>query len=494
MLTDHLGEFPSDSELIDASHVPFRTLPDSIFVRFTNLRSLNLSKCGLIALPATLFELPLLEFVDISDNELDFIPVEFGLLPSLQSLNISGNPGATRRTFTELPPDPDALISLLRRIVAPRDPLPPRQFLPLLQKPFSVENTFRVVTYNVLAPHLSMRRVLSPFCMARFLTNEHRFPLLESQLTSVNPSILCLQEIEIGIYNNSLEQEMNLHGFSGCYAPKGRGLDEPDQLRRDQTIGQATFVNRQEFEVIASAAVVLRAHPLCGTLTNASDVMQHDESVALLLVRMKTPPHAQIVIANTHLLWGTAEEIKQAQLYLATELAIEFGWSRSSRFDIIITGDFNIVPDSPAIKAILARPENFESTYPADCPSHWSSLGGNQIDHIFTTTYGIKPIAYLGVEKDHIGPLDYPVLPGEHHPSDHLMLASLFRQRRHPRYPPARPGPTPVPAPAPVYIEKSARTGGGLGLVLRGQTRAPVAIEIQKSVRNQGRLKIERPG
>jgi mRNA deadenylase 3'-5' endonuclease subunit Ccr4 len=56
--------------------------------------------------------------------------------------------------------------------------------------------TFSLITYNVLAPHLGMRRVFSSFSQARFLNSDYRFPLVETQILSLNPSIVCLQEVE----------------------------------------------------------------------------------------------------------------------------------------------------------------------------------------------------------------------------------------------------------------------------------------------------------
>ena len=67
-------------------------LPDDVFSRFTNLKSLNLSHCSLESLPSSLFKIHTLESLDISDNNFTFIPVEIGYLKSMKNLNISNNP------------------------------------------------------------------------------------------------------------------------------------------------------------------------------------------------------------------------------------------------------------------------------------------------------------------------------------------------------------------------------------------------------------------
>jgi hypothetical protein len=207
--------------------------------------------------------------------------------------------------------------------------------------------------------------------------------------------------------------------------------------------------------------------------------MQHDESVLLVLVRMKRHEDIDIVIANVHLLWGNVHDVRKSQLFLAIESALEFGWARSAHFDIIVAGDFNATPNSPAIRSVFGRPEGYFSVYPfvSDdaIATHWSPGGWTHIDHIFTTVYGIEPISYL--ELDNIENLQqtYAGIPAEHYPSDHLMLAGLFQLKKLAQYPPQRIGAVPTVAPVDptkLQISRPVRNSGGLGLVLRGGAAA----------------------
>jgi Leucine-rich repeat (LRR) protein len=125
---DLFSEHRTNSTAIRVTYHTFKTVPDSSFLRFTNLQSLCLAYGTLTDVPTSLFTLQFLEIVDISNNALDFIPVEFGLVPSLRFLNIANNPAVTRPPLSELQLDQAALISFFRCIVGPRSPPAPRKF------------------------------------------------------------------------------------------------------------------------------------------------------------------------------------------------------------------------------------------------------------------------------------------------------------------------------------------------------------------------------
>jgi endonuclease/exonuclease/phosphatase family metal-dependent hydrolase len=124
------------------------------------------------------------------------------------------------------------------------------------------------------------------------------------------------------------------------------------------------------------------------------------------------------------------------------EAALEFGEELSPNFDVILTGDFNAEPGSMAL-AYLGGRGDFVSAYPLEIPcktfTQWpQGRGFKQIDHIFTTCHGIRPLSFLEGDDPRVVASRYVAIPAEHYPSDHIPIAAVFGIVETAVYPPPR--------------------------------------------------------
>jgi CCR4-NOT transcription complex subunit 6 len=466
-----MESFADDCSEVNLSGHELHELPDDTFSRFIALTTLRISNCSLSDLPSSLFSVQTLEHLDISNNILRIIPLELGFLPSLKTLSIRGNPGASSVPFCDLIDDHPTLISFLNRAVAAVPPPAARAFRPPVTSP----STFTFLSYNILSPACTSHPAY-PLSLGRFLDPSYRLPFIQNQIFQLNPDIVCLQEVETSLYRDVFAPLMQSRGFAGVHAPKGRANTMDDPERRDRVIGQATFVNTQKFELVNSRTFVLRSHRLAAGLDNASEVAPHDEVSVMAFVRSKTAKRANIVIVNLHLFWELpADRVRAAQLYLAVEAALEFGAENAAEFDVILTGDLNAEAGSMALAYLWGRGD-FVSAYPIEVPlrtfTQWpQNCPFRQVDHIFTSCYGIRPVSFLEGDDPQAVASRYLAIPAEHYPSDHIPIAAVFAVAEQPAYPPPRQiTPVQVQAPAvesPKFVITRPVKKGGLSIVTR---------------------------
>ncbi|CAM9565089.1 unnamed protein product, partial [Ectocarpus sp. 12 AP-2014] len=143
---------------------------------------------------------------------------------------------------------------------------------------------------------------------------------VREKVLEFRPSIVCLQEVDMDLYEAFFRKELESLGYAGAYCQRsGRKSD-----------GCATFVLRQQAALVKEEGVAykVQGHP----------VLDRDNVALLVIVDVLLPDHdtprsaartgahgaaasgaGRLVVANTHLVFNPKRgDIKTAQLMMLT--------------------------------------------------------------------------------------------------------------------------------------------------------------------------------
>jgi endonuclease/exonuclease/phosphatase family metal-dependent hydrolase len=161
---------------------------------------------------------------------------------------------------------------------------------------------------------------------------EARSSALVAGLKQLRPDIVCFQEVSphprlLRVQSEIIAEQCNFshhaYSFSGCWGTREEGL------------------------------AILSRYPIVGSLGVALPEFPGDMARQVFISELRIGSRA-VLVANTHLafpLHMTRERSSQAANVVA---AIEDYRDRSRVPSVVICGDFNDAPDSPAIRTILA--------------------------------------------------------------------------------------------------------------------------------------------
>ena len=112
-------------------------------------------------------------------------------------------------------------------------------------------NEFRIVSYNLLADLYAdsdySREHLFAQCPPHALDMSYRKCLIIKELLGYNSDLICLQEVDRGIFEWDLYPILRQNGYDGIYDRKG-----------DVSEGSACFWNMDKFEHVSRHRMVLR--------------------------------------------------------------------------------------------------------------------------------------------------------------------------------------------------------------------------------------------
>src|SRR5215204_486033 len=191
---------------------------------------------------------------------------------------------------------------------------------------------FSVVSYNVLASAY-IQRAWYRRTPRLVLDPSWRLPALVQYISKLDADLFCLQEVEPETFV-ALRTFLGDRGDRGEYVRKLAGRPE----------GLAVFYRRTKFDIIESRVVAY---------ADGAGVA-HDTGYVAQWMMMRSGDRT-LGLINTHLTWdppNTAREsqrgLRQAQQILAeyqTRAADAMGW--------IISGDFNVTPESEIVALAL---------------------------------------------------------------------------------------------------------------------------------------------
>jgi mRNA deadenylase 3'-5' endonuclease subunit Ccr4 len=250
---------------------------------------------------------------------------------------------------------------------------------------------FTMATWNTLATAY-IRPAFYPRTRAELLDSAWRVPALVAYAQTLDVDLLCLQEVETGVF---LALQAGLPEYQGSHALKGR--QRPD--------GCATFFRTRSFGILSSSRV------------EYSDDSGHIAQCILLAHEGK-----RLTVVNTHLKWDAPKTLRESQWgYRQIVQVLEFlsGDGRVSDGQIVC-GDLNVTPDSEVVEALLGAGFNYAHRNSPGISTCNSNSEAKLIDYLFSRG-ALRAHAVVPPMIDGLTPL-----PSPQQPSDHVPLVARF--------------------------------------------------------------------
>ncbi|KAG5835877.1 hypothetical protein ANANG_G00248660 [Anguilla anguilla] len=318
------------------------------------------------------------------------------------------------------------------------------------------DSTIRVVSYNILADVYAQtdfsKTVLYPYCAPYALGLDYRQNLIKKELSGYNADIVCLQEVDKGVFNDSLSPALDAFDMSGVF-----------RIKEKQHEGLATFFRRSKFKWLSQHDITLRdalmSDPLHSELldkisanpTLKEKVVQRSTTLQVSVLQSLNDPSKKLCVANTHLYWHPkGGNIRLIQMAIALRHLSRVTSEEHPGVPLLFAGDFNSTPSSGLFQLLSqgSVPENqgdWASGGPEElcplaltCPFQLSSACG---EPAYTNYVGgfygcldyvlVEPRA-LQVEQaipmpSHQEVTTHQALPSVAHPSDHIALVCDLR-------------------------------------------------------------------
>ncbi|KAH8365648.1 hypothetical protein KR093_003098 [Drosophila rubida] len=225
---------------------------------------------------------------------------------------------------------------------------------------------FRVVSYNLLADLYAdgdyARQTLFPYCAPSALKIDYRKQLFIKELVGYNADLLCLQEVDIKIFDYDLQPVLT--DFQGIMTPKGKCAE-----------GIAMFYRTSRFELLHKYELHLGDNisslpifaPLWQRIKHneqlASRICDRSTTLQLCLFQLKDTKR-YLLVANTHLYFHPdADHIRLLQIgfslifveHIYKQAIKEHRITDPQNIGLVFCGDFNSVPECGIYKLMTEQ-------------------------------------------------------------------------------------------------------------------------------------------
>lgn len=120
----------------------------------------------------------------------------------------------------------------------------------LYTKKVTDNSTLRLVSYNILADVYAQtdlsKTVLYPYCAPYALGIDYRQNLLKKELMGYNADIICLQEVDKAVFNDSLSPALDASGMEGVF-----------KIKEKQHEGLATYFRKSKLQLLSQHDIML---------------------------------------------------------------------------------------------------------------------------------------------------------------------------------------------------------------------------------------------
>ncbi|KAG7833104.1 hypothetical protein KL943_004552 [Ogataea angusta] len=335
--------------------------------------------------------------------------------------------------------------------------------------------TITVSTYNLLSQQYMWPEVYNHI-PSKYTSWQYRLPLINRNLMDLSllADIMCFQEMEFNVYQETWKPLLKDHGFDSIFQKKR----PPTYWTKseDQLDGVSIFVNSNKFDLLSYEPVDYSEHfqnPEYFTPTqDLRERAMTRNTVALIATVRHKRTGTIIFVTNTHLYWSPEfPDVKVLQAYLLVRLLKRTMRNhykvndnqlseimRQGQASVLLVGDFNSTPDSMVYEFLQNGSLNiakdtrfnydygklegailktglleFESQYKSlvhssefQCREH-SQPFKRFIDYIWVNKYSktLTPIRVLGdIDIDYVD--EFSWFPNESYPSDHLPMLAQF--------------------------------------------------------------------
>ncbi|KAK9529595.1 hypothetical protein VZT92_013676 [Zoarces viviparus] len=315
----------------------------------------------------------------------------------------------------------------------------------------------RVVTYNILADVYAQtelsKTVLYPYCAPYALQLDYRQNLIKKELAGYNADIVCLQEVDKGVFSDSLTPALDAFGLDGVF-----------RIKEKQHEGLATFYRRSKFQLLSQHDIVLSealtSDPIHSTLLESvsansglkGKILKRSTAMQVSVLEDLKKPGRKVCVANTHLYWHPkGGNVRLVQMGVALQHLSHVINEVAPGAPLLFCGDFNSSPNSGVFQLLSetavplqhadwssSGPEEscgmeLLSTFPpllSACsqPAYTNYVGGFHgcLDYIFIQPDSMQVEQVIPLPT-HQEVTTYEALPSVAHPSDHIALICDLR-------------------------------------------------------------------
>ncbi|TMS19828.1 2',5'-phosphodiesterase 12 [Larimichthys crocea] len=315
----------------------------------------------------------------------------------------------------------------------------------------------RVMSYNILADVYAQtelsKNVLYPYCAPYALQLDYRQNLIKKELAGYNADIICLQEVDKGVFTDSLTPALDAFGLDGVF-----------RIKEKQHEGLATFYRRSKFQLLSRHDIVLNEALTCDPIHSAllekvsansalkDKVMLRSTALQVSVLEDLNKPGRKVCVANTHLYWHPkGGNVRLVQMGVALQHLSHVISEIAPGAPLVFCGDFNSSPDSGVFQLVSealvpqqhadwssSGPEEsctmeLLSSFPpmlSACsqPAYTNYVGGFHgcLDYIFIQPDSMQVEQVIPLPS-HQEVTTYEALPSVAHPSDHIALICDLR-------------------------------------------------------------------
>ncbi|KAM7005466.1 2',5'-phosphodiesterase 12 [Tautogolabrus adspersus] len=314
----------------------------------------------------------------------------------------------------------------------------------------------RVMSYNILADVYAQtelsKTVLYPYCAPYALQLDYRLNLIKKELAGYNADIICLQEVDKGVFSDSLSPTLDAFGLDGVFREKDK-----------QHEGLATYYRRSKFKLLSRHDIMLSEALSCEAIhsellerlsVNSALKEKTLQRSTTLQVSVLEDLHKErkVCVANTHLYFHPkGGNVRLVQMGVALKHLSHVIREVAPGAPLILCGDFNSIPNSGVFQLlseaeVLQQHADWSSSGPEEScrmellsdfppllsacgqPAYTNYVGGFHgcLDYIFIQPDSMQVEQVIPLPS-HQEVTTYEALPSVAHPSDHIALICDLR-------------------------------------------------------------------
>ncbi|XP_026840894.1 protein angel [Drosophila persimilis] len=293
----------------------------------------------------------------------------------------------------------------------------------------SKDSSFKVVSYNILAQDLLVEHFyLYGELRTDCLTWRRRLQNIQREILTLDPDILCLQEMQ---YDHIFDL------MQGLRVGNGKKLEYVYKKKTgERTDGCAIIYDACKFQLLDQRPI---------EFYDQNVKLLNRENVALFAkLGLKGQTEKEFIVATTHLLYNPKrDDVRCAQVTRLLEELETFSCDPKSGqvTPIVLTGDFNSVPNSPPFEIITADSPpakllNFKVVEMGPPGPKGPSIASTRQDNWITVDYILRSLSDKSQHQlqvtsiyglptvnvcYHVGPI-----PNHYLGSDHYALGVVF--------------------------------------------------------------------
>lgn len=317
--------------------------------------------------------------------------------------------------------------------------------------------TVRVMSYNILADIYAQtelsKTVLYPYCAPYALQLDYRLNLIKKELTGYNADIMCLQEVDKGVFTDSLTPTLDAFGLDGVF-----------RVKEKQHEGLATFYRRSKFKLLSRHDVILSealtSDPVHSELLEKlsahsavkEKMLQRSTTLQVSVLEDLSAAGRKVCVANTHLYWHPkGGNVRLVQMGVALKHLSHVISTAAPGAPLLFCGDLNSVPSSGVFQllseaSVPQQHADWSSSGPDEScrmellsdftpllsacgqPAYTNYVGGFHgcLDYIFIQPESMQVEQVIPLPS-HQEVTTYEALPSVAHPSDHIALVCDLR-------------------------------------------------------------------